>query len=136
MIKNYPTILIVEDSDELLWAIANILDAAGYCVEAALSGGEALEEWGRHPETQLVILNYRLPDMSGLSVFTRLRESGYTRPVIAISGFGTREVKEGFLARGAFAFLEKPFDMHVLIDKCRMALEGHRGVKSDVVIEA
>jgi len=126
-------ILLVEDSDELLWAIANILDAAGFRVEAALSGGEALEEWDRHPETQLVILNYRLPDMSGLSVFSRLRENGYTRPVIAISGFGTREIKEGFLSKGAFAFIEKPFDMHVLIDKCRMALEGKSGLKTEVM---
>lgn len=128
-----PMILVVEDSDELLWAIANILDAAGFHVEAALSGGEALEEWARHPETALVILNYRLPDMSGLSVFRMLREKGYTRPVIAISGFGTKEVKEGFLNKGAFAFLEKPFDMHVLIDKCRMALKGGHGVETEVM---
>ncbi|VFQ43076.1 signal transduction response regulator receiver domain [Desulfoluna butyratoxydans] len=131
-----PLILLVEDSDELLWVVANILDAAGFHVEAALSGGEALEEWGRHPETALVILNYRLPDMSGLSVLRRLRERGYTRPVIAISGFGTREVKEGFLSKGAFAFLEKPFDMHVLIGQCRMALNGQPGVKTEAVNQA
>ena len=129
-------ILLVEDSDELLSVVANILDAAGFHVEAALSGGEALEEWARHPETELVILNYRLPDMSGLSVFRRLRERGYTRPVIAISGFGTREVKEGFMDKGAFAFLEKPFDMHVLIGKCRMALKGERGMNTEAVNQA
>ena len=116
-------VLVVEDSDELLWSIANILDVAGFQVEAALTGHEALDIWMQCPATALVILNYRLPDMSGLKVLQRLREMGYTAPVIAISGVGDGEIKKSFLAQGAFAFIEKPFDMHTLIHQCQLALQ-------------
>ena len=118
------TVLVVEDSDELLWSIANILDVAGFHVEAALTGHEALDIWGRCKSAELVILNYRLPDMSGLRVLQRLRERGYTASAIAISGVGDDEVKRSFLSQGECAFIEKPFDMHTLIHQCKIALQS------------
>ena len=99
-------VLIVEDSEEVLWIMGNVLEHAGFTVDSATTGEKALEKMRKFPETKLIILNYLLPDMSGLSVLKRLRENGSRVKVIAVSAM--KETRESLVNAGAFAFLEKP----------------------------
>ena len=115
-------VLIVEDSEEVLWMMGNLLDYAGFTVDAATTGEKALEKMRKFPETKLIILNYLLPDMSGLSVLKRLRENGSQVKVIAISAM--KGVSESLLEAGAVTFLEKPFDINEFIGLCKQVLNG------------
>jgi DNA-binding response OmpR family regulator len=118
-------VLIVEDSEEVIWIMGNVLDHAGFCVDAVTTGKDALRRMREFPETGLVILNYLLPDMSGLTVLERLRESGSRVKVIAVSAM--KEVRESLVSAGAFAFLEKPFDVKEFIGLCKQALNRDDG---------
>jgi len=113
-------VLIVEDSEEVIWMMGNVLENAGFTVDAVMTGKDALERLNTSPETGLVILNYRLPDMSGLTVLNRIKENGANVQVIATSAM--KEVQESLVEAGAFAFLEKPFDIGELVKLCEEAV--------------
>jgi CheY-like chemotaxis protein len=123
-------VLIVEDSEEVIWIMGNVLDRAGFYVDAVTTGKEALTRISQCPQTGLVILNYLLPDMSGVTVLKRLRENGSQVKVLATSAL--KEAKESLVNAGAFAFLEKPFDVKELISLCRQALNG-KNAESGIV---
>lgn len=74
-------------------------------------------------EACCVILDVRMPEMSGLEVFKRLRERGIETPVIFISGFGDLPMAVDALRAGALHFLEKPVEDQTLIDAVLEAAE-------------
>jgi DNA-binding NtrC family response regulator len=113
-------ILIVDDSEEMLWAIGNVLEKAGFAVDAVTTGGEALKKIKDFPETKLVLLSYLLPDMSGLSVLRQMEAYGSKAQVIGISNL--EGISDSFMKNGAIAFLEKPFDIRELVHVCKRAL--------------
>lgn len=121
-------ILIVEDSEEMLWATANVLENAGFTVDGVTNGREALVMVNRFPAIQVILLNYFLPDQSGVSILREIKLNGCHARVIGISAF--QEAKEAFLTAGAFAFLEKPFDIKDLVSLCRQAMNGGQAEES------
>jgi len=120
-IKNFE-VLIVEDSEEMLWTISNVLETAGLSVDTVTTGKEALKKLEEFPEIKLVVLNYLLPDISGLTVMEQLRKNGCQAEVIAVSASGREEIRNGFMEAGAFAFIEKPFNIRELAQFCKQAL--------------
>ncbi len=118
--REEPEVLIVEDSEEMLWMMGNVLDSAGFVVEAVTTGGEALEKVREFREIGLVIINYLLPDMTGVSVIEQLRRNGFGGEVIGTSAL--KEARDSFTRAGVFAFLEKPFDINELIGLCHQAI--------------
>ena len=123
-------VLIVEDSEEVLWVMGNVLEQSGFVADAVTTGEGALKKMREFPEIKLVILNYVLPDMSGLTVLKRLRKSGSQVKVIATSAM--KGVSESLVKAGAFAFLEKPFDINEFIGLCKQALNG-KNAESGIV---
>ena len=113
-------VLIVEDSEEVLWAMGNVLERAGFIVDAVTTGKEALNRMRDFPRIKLIILNYVLPDMSGLAVIKRLRENDSQVKIIAVSAM--KEARESLVNAGAFAFLDKPFDIKEFVGLCKQAL--------------
>lgn len=122
-------VLIVDDNEEVIWMIGNALDLAGFIVDAATTAEEGIEKVHAHPEVKAIVLNYVLPDMSGLQVLKQLKGEGYGAEVIGISAFD--DVKIRFLNGGAMAFLEKPFDLNDLVRLCGEAVNGH-GSPADI----
>lgn len=120
--KKAPEVLIVEDSEEMLWTMANVLERAGFTVDGVTSGEEAIDRVKELPDIRILVLNYRLPDMSGLTVMKKLKSNGYMPKIVAVTTVGGNEIRDGFLKGGAFAFLEKPFDIKEFIHLCRQAL--------------
>ncbi|MFO7985259.1 MAG: response regulator [Desulfatiglandaceae bacterium] len=123
MFKNLD-VLIVDDNEEVIWMIGNALDLAGFIVDAATTAEEGVEKVRTHPEVKAIVLNYVLPDMSGLQVLKHLKGEGYGAEVIGISAF--HDVRSRFLDAGAMAFLEKPFDLNDLVRLCGEAVNGHK----------
>jgi DNA-binding NtrC family response regulator len=128
MPKKSTEILIVDDSEEMLWTMANVLEKAGLSVDAVTNGKDAMEFMRRYPQTQVVILNYLLPDMSGLSVLDHIQQNGTCPKVIVVTAYGTDEIRNKFFKGGAWAFMEKPFDINQLIAVCKQALTHNMAV--------
>ncbi|MGH9582890.1 MAG: response regulator [Bryobacteraceae bacterium] len=79
-------ILLVDDNVHGLDARRSVLEELGYQIAIALSGAEALEQFGAHP-FDLVVTDYKMPRMNGIELIASLRKRTPDLPVILISGF-------------------------------------------------
>ena len=114
-------ILLVDDDPDLLRLLSMRLTAAGYRVTAVHSAEAALERLAIELPT-LVISDIRLPDRDGLALFDEIRRQHAALPVILLTAHGTIPDAVEATARGAYAYLTKPFDGKVLLEKVAQAL--------------
>jgi two-component system, cell cycle sensor histidine kinase and response regulator CckA len=117
------TILVVDDEEGVRSLAATVLNDAGYTVELAADGGEALErlrEMG--DQVRLVLLDLTMPVLGGAEVASQLRQLQPDIPIIAMSGYGDIEVMQQFSPGGVDDFLPKPFTPDQLAGKVRDAL--------------
>ena len=113
-------IYIVDDDEALRDSLAWLLDSAGYLTQSYDSAEAFLADYN-DGLTGCVLLDVRMPGMSGLELFDRLCELHATLPVIFITGHGDVPMAVAALKRGAADFIEKPFndeDMLTLIRQC------------------
>lgn len=108
-------ILIVEDNIEIAELLKDFLEKAGYKSVIAISGEEALSIYNSQG-AKLVILDIMLPGMDGFIVCKTIREKSNT-PVIIVSAKGEKEDKLNGLLLGADDYIEKPYDIDILIAK-------------------
>jgi len=80
------SILLVDDNPHGLVARRAVLEELGYRVHTCVSGGEALE-WFIQKPVDLVITDFRMPGMDGITLITRIRELRADMPIILLSGF-------------------------------------------------
>jgi two-component system phosphate regulon response regulator PhoB len=109
-------VLVVDDDVDINEVVQEGLRSAGYDVAGALSGAEALAEVERRcPD--LVLLDQMLPDIDGVEVCRRLRESARTRrvPIMFLSARAEQDARVRGLALGADDYVVKPFSMRELI---------------------
>jgi len=124
-------VLVVEDDATLSRALRLNLQARGYDVDVADTGGQALRAAGdRHPD--VVILDLGLPDMDGTNVIAGLR--GWTSvPIIVLSARQSSHDKVDALDAGADDYVTKPFAMDELLARLRAAL---RRIRADDEVDA
>jgi DNA-binding NtrC family response regulator len=125
-----PAVVIIEDEATVRETLAQHLAQHGCHVEAAATAEEGLGRVAGR-DTDVVILDYRLPDADGLEVLDRLRREHPEVPTIFMTGFTDIEVAIQAMQRGAFDYVSKPFsadEMMVVVDK---ALEARR-LRSEV----
>jgi two-component system KDP operon response regulator KdpE len=115
-----PTILLIEDEHSLRKFLAASLASAGYRVEEAATGHQALRQAGQQPP-DLVILDLGLPDMDGQEVLRQLRQ-WLAAPVIVLSARDQEQQKITALDNGADDYLTKPFSTQELLARMRVAL--------------
>jgi two-component system response regulator PilR (NtrC family) len=117
-------ILVVDDEPLVRWSVSETLTECGYRVTQA---GDALSAFqamnGRGGPADLVLLDLRLPDSSGLSVLSMMRRLLPATPIILMTAHGSEALTADAVARGAYAVLNKPFDMSVLPPLVRNALQ-------------
>lgn len=103
-------ILVVDDEPEVIALLTDFLRAAGYEVDSALHGGDALMllETGHF---DVVLLDHLMPGITGWDVLRRVRMLHPGLQVIVITGHGSRQLGEQMLRRGAFDYIRKPFDL-------------------------
>lgn len=110
-------ILLVEDDRELSCLLTDFLRAEGYTVSSVDSGERALQLFEQYG-ARLVVLDVNLPDLSGFAVCSRLRESTDT-PILIVSARTDKEDKLSGLDLGADDYIEKPYDIDILIAKIK-----------------
>lgn len=107
-------ISIVEDDTEVRRALCNLLESAGLSVEAFESAEEFVES-GAANKKACLILDVRLPQMSGLELQRSLYGQGSSLPIIFITGNADATVREEALRDGAVGFFYKPFNAEALL---------------------
>jgi two-component system response regulator AtoC len=119
------TILVVDDERLVRWSLQQKLEQWGYHVSLAEDGATAL---GRiqldNPD--LITLDVKLPDMTGIDVLSELRNRNVKIPVIVITAFGIVDDAVRSLKLGAYDFIEKPINFEKLENAVRNALETRR----------
>jgi DNA-binding NtrC family response regulator len=119
------TILVVDDERLVRWSLQQKLEQWGYHVSLAEDGATAL---GRvqldNPD--LITLDVKLPDMTGIEVLSEMRKRNIQVPVIVITAFGVVDDAVRSLKLGAYDFIEKPINFEKLENALRNALETRR----------
>ena len=138
--RNLPMVYLVDDEDVVRDALAWLLRsrrllsegyASAEAFEAMLDARPARGAWPDAPSC--LLLDVRMPGMSGLALFERLIERGLEKvlPVIFLTGHGDVPTAVGSVKRGAFDFVEKPCSDNALVDRALQAL-----VASDQALSA
>ena len=110
--KRRLTVLVVDDEALLRWSIAEILRRSGHAVVAATNAAGARDAMSRTPERiDVVLLDHRLPDIDGLRFLEEIRCRLPQAAVVLMTVFGTEEMIQGAMDRGAYGVVSKPFDM-------------------------
>jgi DNA-binding response OmpR family regulator len=128
-------VLIVDDDKELRAHLTEILSVAGYEINAAASGMEAIEK-AIDADFDLVLLDLMMPKMSGVDVLQELRKVAPRARIIMLTAFATVENAVEVIKRGASDYLIKPFKIDDLLTRIRRVLEeagfDSCGVKGDL----
>lgn len=123
-------ILIVEDNKELAEVLSDFLRAEGYIVSVADNGERAVLMYERYG-AKLVILDIMLPQTDGFEVLRRIREKDNT-PVIIVSAKTEKDDKINGLILGADDYIEKPYDIDILMAKVKGIFK--RRYQSDSIV--
>jgi DNA-binding NtrC family response regulator len=127
-------ILIVEDKDSLRDMLRQTLEAAGYAVEEAADGREAIARLsGRR--YLAVLSDLKLPRADGHEVLRAALEADDTLPVIVMTAYGTVEDAVAAMKTGAFDFLSKPVDTDHLLLLVERALERRQLLLENLVLK-
>ena len=119
------TVFVVDDDPSMLAAIRRVLISAQFEV-ASYSSGAALLEDARLGCMNCLLLDVRMPHMSGLKVQTALNQRQIRVPIIFITGHADVPIAVEAMRQGAFDFIEKPFDNNDLIACVRRAIKTNR----------
>jgi DNA-binding NtrC family response regulator len=101
------TVLVVDDERNIQLTLARALSMEGYAVETAGGGREALDKIAALP-VDVVVMDVRMPDLDGLAVLQKARETRPELPIVIMSGHGSIETVRSAFKLGAFDYLEKP----------------------------
>ncbi|MEO8078636.1 MAG: sigma-54 dependent transcriptional regulator [Acidobacteriota bacterium] len=118
------TVLIVDDEDLIRWSLRERLQTEGYDIVEAATGQAALDQFKNGVD--LVLLDYRLPDMDGLSILRELKTLAPDVLVILLTAFVNVETAVDAMKLGAFHFANKPFELDAVAALVARALETTR----------
>jgi DNA-binding response OmpR family regulator len=119
-------ILVIEDNPDLVANLYDFLEPRGYVVDAAYDARSGFR-FARDNDYDAIILDLMLPDMDGLEVCRRLRDTGHDTPVLMLTARDTLDDKlEGF-SSGADDYLVKPFAMQELDVRLKALVRRVRG---------
>ena len=120
---NSKLIAIVDDDKSVQNALQDLIEAEGLSARGFGSAEEFLESRERH-KVACLIVDIRMPGMSGLDLQAKLNAERCKIPIIFITAHGDAKMRIQAMRDGAVEFLTKPFDNEVLLDTVRAALEG------------
>lgn len=121
-------ILIVDDEENILYALKLSLSQVGYNIATAVNGKDALEQIMAAQKAanffHLIILDIRMPVMDGLELLSAMQKVGIHIPFIVMTGFGSKEMAIDLLRKGCADYLDKPFTPDELISRVKAVVGG------------
>jgi FixJ family two-component response regulator len=125
------TVFVIDDDGGMRQAIQDLVESVGLRAEAFATGEEFLEK-PRTADPSCLVLDVRLPQMSGLEFQQKLAELGVRIPIIFITAHGDIPMSVRALKSGAVEFLTKPFRDQDLLDAIQQALQRDRAAREQV----
>jgi len=119
-----PLIHLVDDDEAVRDALALLISTVGLRVQPWADPERFLTEFDRH-SLGAVVLDMRMPGISGLAVLEQLQAVGVDHPVIMFTGHGTVDLCRRAFKAGAAEFLEKPVNDELLLDTLQQAVRRH-----------
>lgn len=115
-------VFVIDDDASVRKALQRLIRAAGYEVEA-LESASAYLQHALPPRRACLLLDIRMPEMSGLELQQAIAGTHHALPVVFITGHGDDDVRQQAAAAGSVDVLEKPLDEHALLGAIARALE-------------
>mgnify|MGYP001396240688 CR=1 FL=1 len=126
-----PQILIAEDEKHTRLALHLVLRQAGFSVILAANGRDAYEkirqQQGSHP-IRLLITDFKMPELDGLSLIDKLQDAGISIPIMVITGYGNKELLRQLHKRGCASYIDKPFDPTEVLNRIACTLSQAEAV--------
>lgn len=117
-----PTVVVVDDDDQVRESLAALIQSMNLEVECFASGQEFLDSYSAD-RPGCIVLDLRMPQLSGLDVIDELTTRNIQSPVIMISGHGDIPAAVSAMKAGAVDFFEKPYRGAALMESVRRALQ-------------
>ena len=115
-------ILIIDDDEDIVESLSTLLSSAGYAVDTAVNGEEAIKK-SKEKVYNVVLIDVVLPDMTGIDLLTKLEERKPATRKIIITGYASLDNAVKALNLGADAYLIKPVDPEELISTVKKQIE-------------
>ena len=122
------TIHIIDDDPSMLQYLSDLVGTLNYKSQTYDSGNDFLDNYN-NDGLGCLVLDLRLPGISGLDLHQQLPEHGIDLPVIMISGFGDISTAVKAMKSGVLDFLEKPFKGQELLDLIHNAINHHKEIR-------
>jgi two-component system, OmpR family, response regulator ChvI len=124
-------VALVDDDDLFRESVARNLTEAGYEIRSFSEGSRALDWFGSGGRADLVLLDWKMPEMNGIEVLRRMRLAGLETPVIFLTGLTDQIYEEAALTGGAVDFVEKSRSFGILLKRIELILAGRKGGPAD-----
>jgi DNA-binding NtrC family response regulator len=124
-------ILLIDDDEGLIHFLGRFFQRKGYEVSTCLSGTSAIEKI-ESDSFDLILLDYKMPDLNGIDILIQIKRSQVKTPVIIMTAYGTTELAIEAMKRGAYDYLIKPFERKELSRIVSEALIVNRQMKEMV----
>ena len=126
------SILVIDDEESICTAFGRFFEGRGWAVRVAASGGAGVAAY-REARADVVFLDVRLPDGSGLDRLAELKGIDPGACVIVITAYGSLETVRSAVQRSAFDYLVKPLDLDRAQELARRAVESRRAMSAAAV---
>lgn len=124
-------LLLVDDNRSLIEALRDVFESRGYTVDVAYDGFQAVEHV-RAAGYDCILMDIRMPGMSGVDAFREIKKLSPETPVILMTAYTVQGLIDEALAEGVFAVLHKP----VAIDRIVAMLEELKGQSSVLIVDS
>ncbi|MDH5751777.1 MAG: response regulator [Deltaproteobacteria bacterium] len=121
-------ILVVDDDLDLAESVAEILELQGYQASIAENGQEALRLFSRE-KYSLVLVDVKMPGISGVEVFLRMFQANKEIPVLLMSAFSEKDLLEQAVREGVSVVVPKPFNPEHILRMVDVLLKGKSGAR-------
>jgi DNA-binding NtrC family response regulator len=126
-------ILVVDDKQMMRDSVGTTLQRAGYSVVVASDANTALSMVAKHRPAS-VITDLKMPEMDGLELLARLRQADDQLPVVLMTAYGSVNDAVAAMKKGAFDFIQKPFEGDQLVMVMRRAVEHSRLLRENAAL--
>jgi RNA polymerase sigma factor (sigma-70 family) len=130
MNDKFPIVFVVDDDKAVRKSLERLIKSVGLTVQAFSSAREFLES-DPSAGPSCLVLDVRMPGLSGIDLQKELGKMGYTIPIIFITGYGDIPMSVRTMKRGAIDFLTKPFNDQDLLDAIHRAIEKDKQTRRE-----
>jgi FixJ family two-component response regulator len=130
MTQGEATVFVVDDDTSVRTALKRLIKSLGFKVKT-FDSAQAFLKNGPHDGPACLVLDVRMPGMSGIELQKQLTNTGLGMPIIFITGHGNIPMSVNAMKAGAVDFIEKPFEDQKLIDAINMAIKKNKKFRTE-----